>query len=45
MREADLEAVKVDENLAMWTKICRSTVCLKFDRLRTTKRIVLSPMC
>ena len=27
MREVALEAVKVDENVAMWTIICRTTVC------------------
>ena len=26
MREAALEAVKVDENVAMWTNLCRTTV-------------------
>ena len=26
MREVALEAVQVDENVAMWTIICRSTV-------------------
>ena len=26
MKEAALEAVKVDENVAMWTIICRTTV-------------------
>ena len=26
VREVDLEAVQVDENVAMWTIICRSTV-------------------
>ena len=34
MREAALEAVKVDENVAMWTNLCRTTVQIfpdKFD--------------
>ena len=28
VREVALEAVKVDENVAMWTIICRTTVIL-----------------
>ena len=29
MREADLKAVKVDENVAIWTIICRTTVIVE----------------
>ena len=29
MRTADFEAVQLDENVAVWTKICRSTVYIK----------------
>ena len=30
MREVALEAVKVDENVAMWTNLCRTTVTLNY---------------
>ena len=31
VREVALEAVQVDENVAMWTIICRSTVRTRLD--------------